>query len=288
MRDWSDLRVLAAVVRAGSLSAAARQLGVHHATIGRRITALEEELGVKLVDRLTRRTVTTAEGNEIAELAGRIEDLVDTIARRGRGGRSRVTGTVSISAPPIIASHIIAAALGPLLAAQPDLRIVLHASLSLASLVRGDADIAVRLSRPDQPSLIARRVATVDFALFGSPATAALSPENWRFIGYDDALAHVPHHRWFEEFVGDRPVVMRSSDAYVQSAAAVASVGVAMLPTRFATEISDLLRLDTPTPPSRDMWLVVHPDIRKSAAVRAVLDHLADVLMSLPLLKAAV
>jgi DNA-binding transcriptional LysR family regulator len=278
MKHWSDLRVLAAVVREGSLAAAGRRLGIHHVTVGRRLSALERELGVKLVDRLPRETVPTTDGAEIAELAGRMEELVATITRRGRGKRGSVSGTVSISAPPLAAAEIIAPGLAPLLAAEPDLRIVLHASAGLASLARGEADIAVRLVDPQQPGLVARRVATSHLGLYAVPAVASSSPKTWRFIGYDEALARVSHHVWFRELIGNRPIVLRTSDVQTQFAAARAGIGVAMLPTTIADACPDLVRIAGHEPPARDVWLVVHPDLRKSAAVRIVLDHLAAIL----------
>jgi DNA-binding transcriptional LysR family regulator len=278
MKDWSDLRVLAAIVRQGSLAGAGRSLGTHHVTVGRRLSVLERELGVKLVDRLPRSAVPTADGVEIAKLAEQMEDLVSKIVRCSRGKRRAVSGTVSISAPPVAATEIIAPGLASLLAAEPELRIVLRSSAGLAALARGEADIAVRLVEPDQPGMIARRVARTHLGLYARSAVASAPREGWRFIGYDEALAHVPHNLWFEAMVGDRPVVLRSSDIYTQLAAARAGVGIAMLPTMLADACSDLVKIEGLEPPSRDAWLVVHPDLRKSQAVRIVLDHLAQIL----------
>lgn len=278
MKDWPDLEILVAIVRAGSLAAAGRELGIHHVTVGRRLSALEANLGVKLIDRLPRQAVLTAAGAEIAELAGRIETTVDTIRLRGRGEREAVSGTVSISAPPLAAVELIATGLAPLLAAEPDLRIVLRASAGVASLARGEADIAVRLVPPDQPGLIARRVTQVVLGLYATPVHRERPTGDWRFIAYDDTLAHVPHSRWFETYIDGRPVALRSSDVYVQMAAARAGIGVAMLPTLIAEPCRDLVLVDEAAPQPRDAWLVVHPDLRKSRAVRAVLDALAEIL----------
>lgn len=279
MKDWTDLRILATIAREGSLAAAGRRLGIHHVTIGRRLTALEDELGVKLIDRLPRKAVPTKAGARIAELAGRIEEIVDSVNRVGRADRGRVSGTVSISAPPVAAVELIAPGLQPLLAAHPDLRVVIHSAAGLASLARGEADIAVRLVRPDQPGLVARRVSQIDLALYATREIAATSEEDWRFIGADGPLAQVPHHRWLESYAGDRPFILRTGDFFVQLAAACAGIGVAMLPTTTAAMRSELVVVDPgAAPPPRDAWLVVHPDLRRSAAVRVVLDHLAQIL----------
>lgn len=279
MKDWTDLRILAAIVQDGSLAAAGRRLDIHHVTIGRRLSALEEELGVKLIDRLPRKAVPTEAGARIAELAGRIEDIVASVDRIGRADRGRVSGTVSISAPPLAAVELVAPGLQPLLAAHPDLRVVIHSAAGLASLARGEADIAVRLVQPDQPGLIVRRVSQVHLALYATRKVAAVPAKSWRFIGADGPLAQVPHHRWLESYAGDRPFVLRSGDIFVQLAAACAGIGVAMLPTTTAAARGEIVVVDPgAAPPPRDAWLVVHPDLRRSAAVRVVLDHLAGVL----------
>jgi DNA-binding transcriptional LysR family regulator len=277
MLNWADLQILQAVADTGSLAGAGRRLELSHATIGRRLGALETTLGAKLVDRLPRSAVLTATGQEIAGLACQIGELAATIVRRGRGESSGVSGIVTVSAPPLIASNVIAEGLVPLLDDNPDLSIILQSAAAVISLGRGEADIAVRLAQPDQPSLIARRVATARMALYASPVMAARSPADWRFIGYDAALAHAPHAQWLEAYVDDRKVVLRTSDVQVQIAAARAGIGVAMLPCQPVDDDPGLVRVgDGIAPPERALWLVVHPDLRRSTAVRAVLDHLAN------------
>src|SRR5262249_51527761 len=108
MFDWEDLRYFAALTREGSLSAAARALKVDHATVARRVAALEDALGMKLVDRRGRSYELTADGERIAALASRMEDEADTIGRAARAVRPGLTGEVSISAPPNLASTFIA------------------------------------------------------------------------------------------------------------------------------------------------------------------------------------
>lgn len=276
--DWSDLHILAAIADHGSLAGAGRALGLHHVTIGRRLGELEAALGVKLVDRLPRRAALTDAGEEIAAIAHRMADLADEAARRGRGGRQSIRGSVSISAPPVFASESLAPGLAPLLAAHPELAVTLHSSASLASLARGEADIAVRLKPPEEPGLIARRLTSVDLALFATPEIAATASETWRFVAFGEGLMHTPHGRWFEHYIADRPVVLRSDDVHAIRAAARAGIGVAMLPAGRWGRDDGLVIVDDAAPPARDAWLVVHPDIRRSPAVRAVMDHITAML----------
>jgi len=278
MSDWPDLQILHAIAGAGSLAGAGRALGVRHTTVGRRLDALERLTGTKLVDRLPRGVSLTAKGSELAAVAAIVEELMATAGRKARGELGEITGTVTITAPPLLATEVIAPGLAPLLTRHPALTVIVQANSSVASLGRNEADIALRLGDPIEPSLLARRIGTVRIGLYATPDLARTLPETWRFIGYDAALAHLPHHRWFEEHVGTRTVVMRTSDVYAQTAAAAAGVGVAMLPCALADDDPRLVRLSGNEPPARPLWLLVHPDIRRSAAVTAVIDHVVGLV----------
>lgn len=283
MVDWDDLRVFDAVAETGSLTAAARRLGVDHATVGRRLTRLETALNLRLVDRLPRGTPLTESGMQFAELTREMRDTVDRLQRRARDASTSLSGTVTISAPPVVASHFIAGHLGPLRDQHPDLVLSLSGDVGLVSLEQRQADIAVRLVRPDHLSHVARAIGAVHLGLYAAPSIARAAASDWTFIGYDAALAHVPHHHWFERHVGDRPVVLRSSDVNTQVSAARDGIGVAMLPRFMADGDPGLVEVDEGVqPPVRTIWLVTHADIRKSPAVRAVADHLIAIFGTAP------
>lgn len=283
MLNWDDLRIFVAVADTGSLTAAARRLGVDHATVGRRLANLEAALGVRLVDRLPKGTPLTDVGAEFAELARGMDDTAERLQRRARDASTSLTGTVTISAPPVLASHFIAGSLRVLRERHPGLGVALSGDLGLVSLEQRQADIAVRLVRPDHLSHVARSIGAVHLGLYAAPQMAALPVADWTFIGYDAALAHVPHHHWFERYAGDRPVVMRSSDVNSQIAAVRSGLGVAMLPRFMADQDPDLVRVDPDAvPPVRTIWLVTHADIRKAPAVRAVADHLIILFAKAP------
>ena len=283
MLNWDDLRIFVAVADTGSLTAASRRLGVDHATVGRRLASLEAALGVRLVDRLPKGTPLTNVGAEFAELARSMADAAERLQRRARDASTSLSGTVTISAPPVLASHFIAGSLGSLRERYPGLAVSLSGDVGLVSLEQRQADIAVRLVRPDHLSHIARAIGAVHLGLYAAPLMAAMPPTDWAFIGYDAALAHVPHHHWFERYAGDRAVVMRSSDVNSQIAAARSGLGVAMLPRFMAAPDPELAPVDPDaTPPVRTIWLVTHADIRKSPAVRAVADHLITLFAKAP------
>jgi DNA-binding transcriptional LysR family regulator len=277
MIDWDDVRVFCTLARAGSLAAAARQLGINHATVGRRITALESALGVRLVDRLPRNTPLTHDGAKIAALAGEMERLAQRIDRAARDASATLDGNVTVSAPPALATAFVAPRLHSLRAQHPALTVTLLSQSTLASLDAGEADIAIRLAAPEHPQHIVRTLGQLALGLFANAETAALPSSEWTFIGYDAQLFHVPHHRWFEDYVRGRPILIRTSDVYAQVAAAQQGLGVAMLPRFMAEPDLSLVRVDPSAgPPPRTISLVIHADLRRAPAVRAAADFLID------------
>jgi DNA-binding transcriptional LysR family regulator len=177
MFDWEDLRHFGALAREHTLSAAARGLKVDHATVARRIAALEASLGIKLVDRRPRSYVLTADGKRIAALAARMEETSFAVGRAVRAVQPGLVGEVSISAPPLLASTLIAPRLAELRNAHPDIRVRLIGEKRSASLSRREADLAVRLSRPTEKRLVVRKIGAIAFMLYATPGyLAALSP----------------------------------------------------------------------------------------------------------------
>lgn len=275
MLDWDDLRVFAVLARSGSLAGAARALRVNHATVSRRVAALEAALGVRLVDRLARSTPLTEHGAAIAALAAEMEGTADRVRRRARTAAATLSGTVTVSAPPVLASAFIAGRLGALRAAHPDLAIVLSAVPTLASLARGEADLAVRLVRPAAPGHIVRRLGAMRFALYAAPAVARLGPERWSFVAYDEPSDHLPQQRWLVSYAGARPIAFRTSDLHGQIAAVRSGVGVAALPRFLGEAERGLVEVDPGRAPApRTVWLVAHADLRHAPAVRAAADFL--------------
>jgi len=277
MNDWEDLRHFAALARGKSLSAAARQLGVDHATVARRVAALEAALKLKLVDRRPRAYVLTADGERIARLAEGMEEQAYAVERAAGAARAGLSGTVSISAPPTISNTLIAPRLGELLRRHPGLQVHLTGEKRSASLSRREADVAVRLSRPVQNTLVARKVASFSFALYASPEyLASHAPGEYGFIAYEQSLDDVPQQQWLRAAAGARPIVARINDLEGHRGAARAGVGIAALPLYLAKGDPLLLPVAArPKPVSRDVWLVVHRDLRRAAPVRATLDFLA-------------
>lgn len=274
--QWDDLRPFLAVARDGSLSAAARRLRIDHATVGRRLDGLETALGVRLFDRLPRGWRLTAEGEALLPRAERVE--AEALAfQREAAGSSGAAGVVRLSAPPAVGALFVTPRLGALYRRHPDVVVEIAGSTRAASLSRREADLAVRLMAPTDSGLVARRLGVLGYGLFATPEIAAAPPAGWRFLGYDDDLAHVPQQRWLVEIAADRPMVLRCNDLVALHAACVAGLGVAALPHFMAKGDSRLRSIPiAPKPVPREIWLLVHPDLRRSPRVRAVMDAVIE------------
>lgn len=275
---WDDIRFFVAVAREGSLSGAARQLRVEHSTVARRVGALESHIGVRLFDRLPRSWALTQEGEALLAPAERLEQEVLAFARAAAANTAD-QGTVRVSAPPAFASHFIV----PLWAAQadrwPGIALDIVGELRSANLQRRDADIAIRFMRPTEPGLAARKLGELAFRLYAAPVWLTRAEAEWRFLGYSDSPGNVPHQQLLAELAGTRPFVLRSNDLTALHNACRGGLGLAMLPDFMAR--GDAALAEVPgegRPVMREVWSVVHPDVRRSPRVRAVADALAEMV----------
>lgn len=278
MLNWEDLRHFSAFAQTGSLSAAARRLQVEHATVARRIAALEEALGLKLVDRRARTYVLTDDGRRIAALGQQMEEGAQSVLRTAAAGQGQVGGQVSLSVPPATAMALLAPHLGRLRQRYPGIHLRLMAETRMASL-HSETDLALRLTRPEQPDLVVRRLRRMTFSLYAAPDyLAGRPPADYEFVGFDESLDDSPQQRRLFEIAGERPLVLRSNNADLQRAAVRAGAGVALL-ADFPGHADDpgLVRLpEGGDVLSRELWLVVHSDLRQAPAVRAVADFLIE------------
>jgi len=154
------------------------------------------------------------------------------------------------------------------------------AETRIASLPHGEADIAVRLSRPTEDDLVARRIGIMPFAFYAAPDyLSKTKPEDYVFIALDSSLVQSVQQRWLSAHLADRPIVLRTNSPEIQRIAACAGVGVAVLPY-FLGELGGLARVSLGDGGlEREIWLAVHQDLHNTPAVRAVMDFLVDCFM---------
>ncbi len=287
MMDWEDVRHFLAVAEVGTLSGAARKLKVDHATVSRRLAALEARLGVRLVERLPRACRLTAIGEAVRERAAAMQAGADGIARLARAAQAPLVGRVALSAPPVLVAPLLAGHLARFHDQYPDIRLSLAAQGAQVSLSRREADIALRLARPEETGSVARKIGAMAFGLYAHRSYVHLSaPERWQFIAFDPDYAGMPQQQWLLGIAAGRPVVCELNYISEHLIAARAGVGVAGLPLFLGEADPDLVRLDVDAPAfSRDIWLVVHRDLRKAATVRAAMDFVTRIIGEVPLLR---
>ncbi|WP_296257208.1 MULTISPECIES: LysR family transcriptional regulator [unclassified Pseudomonas] len=277
MFDWQDLYFFSVLARTQSLSAAARELQVEHATVGRRLDALEKTLGLRLVDRLPRSRPLTEEGRALSRILSAMPRIASEVQQLSRLASIAVAGTVKVSAPPSLAVHTLAPCIAQLRQQHPRLNVILLPSVSMAALDKGEADIALRTVRPEEDALVRRKIGVVRFALYGCPEFVERAPEQWAFIAYDDSRDHLPQQAWLHQIRQHRPVVFAASDLMSQQMAARSGAGAVVLPTTVGDKDPLLQRLPVDSEaPTRDLWLTVYPDLRRSPSVKAVMDFLVD------------
>jgi DNA-binding transcriptional LysR family regulator len=269
--DWEDIRHFVALARHGSLSATARALSVNHATVARRVEALERTLGHKLVERRPSGYVLTAQGLLTLANANRMEAAAAAMARGGT--ESAVAGLVRINATPSLAQTVLIAWLAELAAEQPQLDLELASDVRPVSLEKRETDIALRLERPQDGQIVARPLATLGFGFYASPAwrdrlNAGQAPV---FVGFSESHAHLPEARWLQRHYPSARVAIRADTQLAQAMAADTEVGIALLPNFLARQHPQLLACPLPhLPPPRQLWLVTHGIARNDLTIQTV------------------
>ena len=277
--NWDNLKFFLALAETGSLSRAAKEHRVDHSTVARRIEALESELGVRLVERLTRSYRLTREGEQVRDRLKKVEAGINEIARSARGADPSPERVVRVSGPPTLMSRFLAPRLLPLQAEHPGLRIELVGEDRQVSLAQGEADLALRLARPKEKGVVAKRLAVLAYGLYGSREHVARRDKgDHDFLGYDESLDHLPQQRWLKKLAGDKSFALRSNDLSNLMTAARAGLGLAILPCSMARSELDLVRVPTPLPPlTRELWLLFHRDVGRAPAVRAVINRITEI-----------
>lgn len=277
MVDWEDVRHFLAVAQSGTLSGGARLLKVDHATVSRRLGALEAALDVRLVDRLPRSCRLTTVGRQVLERAREMEAGAHGMVRLAQAAHAPLVGRVRLSAPPVLVAHLLVEHLARFRAEYPDIRLSLSAQGQQVSLSRREADVAVRLARPQEAGSMTRKIGAMPFGLYAHRSYAHLSkPDRWQFIAFDQTYADMPQQRWLLGLAGDRPVACELNHISEHLIAVRAGVGVAGLPCFIGDRDRELVRIGEDVPPfARGIWLLVHRDLRRTPAVRAVMDFVA-------------
>lgn len=283
--EWSLIQSFLAVAETGSLSAAARRLGASQPTLGRHIKALEDNLQVDLFNRHARGFELTGLGREMLAHARAMSDAMNALSLTAAGAQARLEGDVRITTSMFMAQHVMPGVISRIRRLEPDIRIDLVATDTTENLLFREADIAVRMYRPEQLDMVARHLGDISLGMFatraylerkGSPQNAD-ELSNHDMVGYDtndDILREmrrmgIPATRdWF---------AVRCDDQNVYWELVKAGCGLGFCQTKIARNSADLVEIPLDFPlPHLPVWLTAHEAVRQTPRVARVWDLLAE------------
>jgi DNA-binding transcriptional LysR family regulator len=281
--DWDDLKVAHAVARHGSLSAAARALATTQPTVSRRLSALERRIGVKLFERDANGLSPTDLCTALLESLDQMEEQAQAVERRIAARDTGLQGSITLTSLAWFGDDVLAPLLARFGARHKRVKIDLINDPRRFNLSRREADIAVRIGMFDQEYLIERKVADVSYGLYtsfnylncyGHPdfskkcaghAVASLS----------EAPMKVVHIEWLKAIASEADIILRTNSIQSHIATVEAGEAMAVLPRVLADRRPGLVRLEPPLPePSQPVKLGVHPDMRDTPRIRALIDFL--------------
>lgn len=283
--QWDDLRIVLAIARTGTLAGAARELGVNHSTVFRRLNAFEETLGVRLFDRLPSGYALTVAGEEMRASAELMEREIDRLDRRIAGQDLKLHGSLVVTTTDTLAVEILGRHIAGFKDAYPDIDLELVLDNQNVSLSKRQADVAIRPTLNPPETLVGRKICDIAFApycaqtLCGNGGNDPPDMSEMPWVAVDDSLTHLASDQWFRSTYPGAVVALRCNGLQGVQIAAEAGMGAAILPCFMGDKSDKLIRIDTPIMDAGSiLWLLTHEDLRRTGRVRAFLDYMAEAL----------
>lgn len=286
--DWDDLRVFLAVLRSGSLRGAARSLRLNHATVNRRLAALEAGLGAKLFERTRDGFVPTQAGDDLLQSAERVEDELFKAERNIAGRDADLGGEVKVSLPFAIMRGFLVAELARFAALYPGIDLDLDLTDRFSDLTRLEAEVSIRMAHEVTDDVLGRRLVRYAKTLYAAPEVAkALHPTPGVTGATGAGRGWIGWHggdgdkTWVRGTAFPNLPVRHNLPAHaLQIEAAKAGMGLAMLPCFLGDREAGLVRVPGAAPvPDRSIWLLSRPGLRRTARVRAFVDFIAAAIL---------
>lgn len=297
--DWSDLRYALAIGSQGSLGAAARQLGVNHTTVLRRLDALETRLGARLFERLRSGYQPTEAGALVLEQARRMANQADEIERRVLGRDRELTGLLRVTTAFVVMEHLLPVPLAEFARRNPGIEVEVVENAFLVDLARRsadaskawsqrEADVALRISPLVADYLVGRPLGASRCRVYArrgapdlpqglTPLPQLLSEAPW--VGFErDSQARV-YDRWMRQHLPDSQVRVRVDIFNATAAMLRTGIGVGILPTFMEERHPELVAVSEPIPELEvPVWMLTHPDLRDTARVRIFMHQVGDAI----------
>ncbi|MDC9588853.1 LysR family transcriptional regulator [Xenorhabdus sp. XENO-10] len=281
---WDDIRIFLVVARTGTISKAAELLGIGVATVSRKIERLENTFGMPLFLRHQAGYRLTEDGAELLEKAKNMEIAASSFLFEA-DIRATIAGSVRFATLETLANHLIMPNLPALQKNYPNLTLEITTDIYSVNLHRRDADLALRIIRPEQGHVNVRQVGILGFGLYGSETYLATCPasifrgeyNNAHFIGWTNEYSQLPSVNWLKQTLQGRPLSVATTSICTQIAAANAGLGLAVLP-HIAANDSGLICISSDLGIDKPIWLVIQSDLAHSPRIRKVADFLAEVV----------
>lgn len=290
MDNWDEIRTAFQVARQGTVSGAAEQLGVHHATVIRHIDALEQRLGVKLFQRHARGYTATEAGQDLLQVAQATDDQFTQLAGRIKGQGEGVSGDLVVTSLGL-ASRILTPILVGFQTEQPEVRVRYRTGERVFRLEYGEAHVAIRAGKmPDEPDNVVQPFIHQQMALVASKAYIErhgmpkdeADLKNHYFVTQDDDTSRAPFTRWLREVVTEDRFTYRATDDRNLQDAVVAGAGIGFVVSQALIARPDLTEVVARRESwSVPLWIVTHVDLHRTTKVQSFLRYLKDRIKTL-------
>jgi len=285
--NWDGFRYFIAVAKAGSLSAAAKMLDANQSTVGRHVDALELALDIKLFQRSVKGLSLTKEGQAVFEQSQQIQKSIAKVKRLVQGDEITASGTVRLSLPEGLGQEVLIPALDNFYQQHPKVKLIFNMSATTANLRQGEADVSVRLFRPEEPGLIIKELGEMKMGLYASESYNTnyglpgqlRDVRRHRVITYGEQLSILPENQWLLNHSAESLRVLSSDSTVTRFKATVSGLGLSLQPEVLAQTNPDLIRLfKSAKLPAYKVWLVYRKDVQHMSRIRVVVDFISTCL----------
>lgn len=275
--NWNDLKFFLALYRAGTLADAAVRLKVNSTTVARRIQQLEQDLGSRLFQKEGGRYLPNENAEAVLSVATGLEEQFNLIDQRLGDRDLALSGSLRITSVSTFINGYLLARVSDFKAKYPNIQLELIADSSQLSLGRREADLAIRMGRPETGNLVIRKLVDIAYAVYGQAGVSEHQPlkeQSW--VCLDEQYADLPEARWVEKYYKNCHIALRTNVGVGSVEAVRQGLGVACLPCYLANYYG-LVPYSAPMP-MREIWLLQHPGLTSQAKCRAFIDWLIEQL----------
>ncbi len=281
--DWDDLRYVLAVAREGSAGGAARSLNVAHATVLRRIQAIEHDLGMRVFERLPAGLALTDSARPLLDAAQSIDRTIIDARRQLAGRSAELEGPLRVTTTDSLMASLLPSLLLEFRGRHPSVVVDMLVTNSKLDLDTLDADVALRAADHPPESWVGRRLARMNFAVYAAPAYLArhdgIAWQRMDWLWPEAPLSAAPVGRWLHRAIDPRRAAFKADSFVALRQLCEAGAGVAALPCFLAPPSTSLRRIgEVPDDAATDLWILTHQDLRAAPRVRAFTQHAASYL----------